>query len=197
MNPVGYVNDYEQWAQDANRGQTMRLASAAAAVAATAAAAAAAPKPAPEAVEAAQAQQLSGTQTDNDRDRYHTYYYRPRSDSSINSSYYYAWPRNYGYYYGGPGYHNTPYSHEHNWYGRTASEVYQDNVAYVMHHRGMAPRRGDQEMVPRDPRDDQMFYVRELDGQWTLRSFATIENDLRPGYWDTHQGRAYFVRTRE
>ncbi|KAL1645685.1 hypothetical protein SLS58_003569 [Diplodia intermedia] len=208
MNPVAQFSDYEQWAaQSANRGQTIHLAAAAV----TTAPSQAAPKASPyaphavhaahaaQAAQAAQAQQLSGAQVDENR--HHTYYYRPRSDS-VTSSYYYAWPRGAGQYAGqyyGPGYgqgHNNPYGYHHNWFGRTASEVYQDNIAYAMRPHGSGSHR-DQEMVPRDPDDDQMFYVKELDGAWTQRSYNTIENDLRPGYWTKYYGRCHFIRTRD
>ncbi|OJD32946.1 uncharacterized protein BKCO1_34000108 [Diplodia corticola] len=218
MTPVAQVNDYQQWAQSADRGQTVHLAAAAV----TTAPSQAAPKAAPYApyapyafhdvpaahaahdahdAHAAQAPQLSGAQDDDQR--YHTYYYVPRSDA-VNSSYYYAWPRGAGQYSGtqysgqyyGPGY-NNPYSYHHNWFGRTSNEVYRDNMVYSTRRHGSDSRRGDQEMVPRDPADDQMFYVKELDGHWTLRSYNTIENDLRPGYWDKYHGRAHFVRTRD
>ncbi|KKY24878.1 hypothetical protein UCDDS831_g02218 [Diplodia seriata] len=214
MNPVAQYRDYEQWAaQGANHGQTIHLAAAAV----TTAPSQAAPKAssyAPHAVhaahsvhaahaahaayaaQAAQAQQLSGAQVDDDN-RHHTYYYRPRSDN-VSSSYYYEWPRGAGQYYG-PGYgqgYNNPYSYHHNWFGRTASEVYRDNVAYAMHPQESVSHRG-QEMVPRNPEDGQMFYVKELDGGWTQRTFNTIENDLQPGYWTKKFGRCQFIRTRD
>lgn len=69
MNHVGHVNDYDQWAADANRGQNARLADAAGARA-----------------QAALAQRLRDVQTD---DRYHSYYYIPRSDTRDNPYYYY------------------------------------------------------------------------------------------------------------
>ncbi|KAL0259121.1 hypothetical protein SLS55_006626 [Diplodia seriata] len=109
-----------------------------------------------------------------------------------------AWPRGAGQYYG-PGYgqgYNNPYSYHHNWFGRTASEVYRDNVAYAMHPQDSASHRG-QEMVPRNPEDGQMFYVKELDGGWTQRTFNTIENDLQPGYWIKNFGKCQFIRTRD
>ncbi|KAL1625759.1 hypothetical protein SLS54_003231 [Diplodia seriata] len=213
MNPVAQYRDYEQWAaQGANHGQTIHLAAAAV----TTAPSQAAPKAssyAPHAVyathavhaahaahaaQAAQAQQLSGAQVAGDDDnRHHTYYYRPRSDN-VSSSYYYEWPRGAGQYYG-PGYgqgYNNPYSYHHNWFGRTASEVYRDNVAYAMHPQDSASHRG-QEMVPRNPEDGQMFYVKELDGGWTQRTFNTIENDLQPGYWIKNFGKCQFIRTRD
>lgn len=72
MNRVGQVNDYEQWAADANRGQDERLTTTAASR-----------------THAAQAQRLSDAQVDNDR--HHTYYYVPRSDDR-GAAYYYYYP---------------------------------------------------------------------------------------------------------
>jgi hypothetical protein len=52
------------------------------------------------------------------------------------------------------------------------------------------------EIAPHDPKPDQMFWCRELDGSWTLRTAFTIENDLRPGRWqvDAQRGFLVFIR---
>ncbi|KAH7042604.1 hypothetical protein B0J12DRAFT_673390 [Macrophomina phaseolina] len=73
-----------------------------------------------------------------------------------------------------------------------------DYYAYgTRNYLGRAPRAGEPEWVPRNPRDDQMYWVREIDGGWTQRTSNTIENDLRPGYWTAYSGKPIFVRTRE
>ncbi|KAF4314428.1 hypothetical protein GTA08_BOTSDO01372 [Botryosphaeria dothidea] len=182
MNRVGQVNDYEQWAADANRGQDERLTTTAASR-----------------THAAQAQRLSDAQVDNDR--HHTYYYVPRSDDRGAAYYYYPWSRggsrdSWDWYDSYP--RNNPRHYNHTWYGRTHNEVLADYYSYAMrHHLGRAPRAGDQEWVPRNPRDDQMFWVKEVDGGWTQRANNTIENDLRPGYWSEYRGKPIFIRTRD
>lgn len=54
-------------------------------------------------------------------------------------------------------------------------------------------------MKPRDAKDDQLFWVVELDGSHTLRQFKTIEEDLGTGKWsvDPRYGNAYFVREKK
>lgn len=87
---------------------------------------------------------------------------------------------------------NNPNGYHHHWYGRTAAEVVEDNRRIAARERVHEPN----DMRPLNPRDDQLFWVRELDGTFTLRTYATIEGDLQPGKWHQHpaSGSAFFVR---
>lgn len=89
----------------------------------------------------------------------------------------------------------NPYGYNHLWYGRSGAEIDNDN-------RIIAARDGVHEpleLTPREPKDDQMFWVREVDGTWTLRTWFTIENDLRPGRWqvDAQRGNLVYIRRSE
>ena len=64
-------------------------------------------------------------------------------------------------------------------YGRTREEVEEDN-------RLTAAREGvyrAASIQPHDPKPDQQFWVKEVNGEWALRNYYTIENGLRPGKW--------------
>ncbi|KAF2841159.1 hypothetical protein M501DRAFT_917251, partial [Patellaria atrata CBS 101060] len=82
--------------------------------------------------------------------------------------------------------------HNH-WYGRSKAEVQEDN-------RKIATATGVyefNELVPKDPTDDQQFWVVELDGSHVLRNFKTIEKVCRPGRWAVHPEKnnyLYFIR---
>ncbi|OCK75900.1 hypothetical protein K432DRAFT_158848 [Lepidopterella palustris CBS 459.81] len=85
----------------------------------------------------------------------------------------------------GTGYHHT-------YYGRTKEEVDAEN-------RRLATAGGAydaHEIRPHNPKPDQQFWCREKDGQLTLRTFYTIENDLHPGRWQmgAEKGNLIFVR---
>ncbi|KAF2753902.1 hypothetical protein EJ05DRAFT_541470 [Pseudovirgaria hyperparasitica] len=84
------------------------------------------------------------------------------------------------------------YGYNHKYYGRTQEEVEYDN-------RVIATRSGAYEahdLQPSDPKPDQMFWCREIDGSWTLRTFFTISEDLKPGKWkmDAARGSLVFIR---
>ncbi|EOD46805.1 hypothetical protein GTA08_BOTSDO01372 [Neofusicoccum parvum] len=170
MNRVGQVHDYDQWANDANRGQNARLATAAA-------------------MAAGAASQPQESTAQVDQDQHHTYQYIPQYDYNRHPN------RVYGYI--APARHRAqpvywPGMYHPGWY-----RGYPLNNPYSHHHNCTTPRHG-QEMVPRNPGDGDQFWVRELDGNYTLRHYNTIENDLRPGHWTlTRDGRAQFIRTRE
>lgn len=70
------------------------------------------------------------------------------------------------------------YGYDHAFYGRTREEVEEGN-------RLIAAREG-----------NQQFWVKEANGDWTLRSYYAIKNDLRPGKWmmDAVRGALVFVK---
>lgn len=82
-------------------------------------------------------------------------------------------------------------TYEHSWVGRTKAQVDEDNHKTAMRNGVWKPN----ELAPNKPADDQQFWVVELDGSYTLRNYAQIE-ELRPGEWrkDPNFGNAYFVR---
>ena len=93
-------------------------------------------------------------------------------------------------------YANNPNSQEHAWFGRTAAQVAEDNQTTAV-REGVYARNA---FVPKDPRDDQFFWVVEPDGRTTvLRTFDTIENMGWEGEWklDDRHGNLYFQRKRE
>ena len=77
------------------------------------------------------------------------------------------------------------------WYGSTKAEVDAQNAA-------LAPTVGatkPMELVPASPTPSQQFYVRELNGAYTLRTMTDIETSCQPGSWYRAQtGYPYFVR---
>ncbi|KAK4988925.1 hypothetical protein LTR66_007186 [Elasticomyces elasticus] len=77
------------------------------------------------------------------------------------------------------------------WLGRTKAQVDEDNMKIAMHEVNKPT-----EWRPKPNSDDQMFWVVEVDGTHTLRTFQTIEGDLQPGKWVSDQrfGSFYFVR---
>ncbi|KAK7633064.1 hypothetical protein IWX48DRAFT_21405 [Phyllosticta citricarpa] len=101
----------------------------------------------------------------------------------------------YGYYYPNDCViYNNPSNQQHVWHGRTEAEVRDDNK--VLAERDGA--NGRHEIMPRNPRPDQSFWVRDVDGTRYIRPYAFIEDNLRPGEWrlDQRHGNLYFVRTR-
>ncbi|KAK5015607.1 hypothetical protein LTR60_002479 [Cryomyces antarcticus] len=89
---------------------------------------------------------------------------------------------------------NNANSNQHVWFGRTKAQVDEDNMKIALREGVFRPN----EMVPRTAGDDQMFWVRELDGSNTLRTLKAIESSCKPGKWhtDPNNGNAYFVRER-
>ena len=88
---------------------------------------------------------------------------------------------------------NNPNSHEHSWFGRTTAQVAEDNQI-TAEREGVYGRNA---FVPKDPKDDQLFWVVEPDGKSTaLRTFDTIENMGWEGEWklDDRHGNLYFQR---
>ncbi|KAJ9659471.1 hypothetical protein H2201_007362 [Coniosporium apollinis] len=85
------------------------------------------------------------------------------------------------------------YGYHHLWYGRTKAEVDADNLRMARDEGVNNPN----DLAPHNPRDDQQFWVQELDGQFSLRTYYTIENDLRPGRWQINpqHGNLFFVRS--
>lgn len=80
--------------------------------------------------------------------------------------------------------------------GRTKKQVDEDNVKLAINEGIYNPN----EIVPKDAKPDQLFWVVEADGSNTLRAFSTIEAGvLGKGVWkiDPRYGNAYFVRAKE
>lgn len=82
-----------------------------------------------------------------------------------------------------------PHHQHHDYQERTVTEVDQDNQAIAVREGAYDAH----EIAPKDPKPDQMFWCREVDGSWTLRTVFTIENDLRPGRWQVDAQRGYLV----
>lgn len=82
------------------------------------------------------------------------------------------------------------------WVGRTKKQVDEDNVKIAV-NEGIY---GFNEIMPKNARPDQLFWVIELDGTNTLRTFRSIDNGhLGKGIWkvDPRHGNAYFVLAKE
>jgi len=79
------------------------------------------------------------------------------------------------------------------WVGRTKAEVDYDNMV-------VAAREGVfrfDDMQPKNAKPDTRFWVVELDGTTTLRTYCTItDKSFGGGKWETdsRHGNAYFVR---
>lgn len=82
------------------------------------------------------------------------------------------------------------------WVGRTKKEVDEDNIKIAINEGIYNPN----DIVPKDAKPDQLFWVIETDDTNTLRTFQTIDSgSLGQGVWkiDPRHGNAYFVRARE
>ena len=80
------------------------------------------------------------------------------------------------------------------WYGNTKEEVDRQNIAIAQRNGVNRPTQ----LAPQGASSGQMFWVYELNGTYTLRSFATIQAALQPGYWAfaPRGGYPYFIRQR-
>jgi len=81
----------------------------------------------------------------------------------------------------------------HNYYyGRNREEIDKDNQAIAKRDGVWKPN----DIAPHNPKPDQHFWVREVDGTSNLRTFSTIENGLQPGKWerDPLHGNLWFQR---
>ncbi len=89
---------------------------------------------------------------------------------------------------------NAPQNGRHAWYGRTTAQVDQDNHQMAATEGVYQPT----EMAPHNPGESQLFWVVDLDGSRSLRTFNVIEATCRPGSWqvDPRAGNSYFVRRR-
>ncbi|KAI9676010.1 MAG: hypothetical protein M1817_000753 [Caeruleum heppii] len=83
---------------------------------------------------------------------------------------------------------NNPYI----WNGNTKAEIDRQNLVIAQNTGVMQPKA----LVPDKASDDQQWWVRELDGGYTLRSTQAIQDSLQPGYWTYAQngGYPYFIR---
>ncbi|KAH0565401.1 hypothetical protein GP486_001200 [Trichoglossum hirsutum] len=78
------------------------------------------------------------------------------------------------------------------WQGATKSEVDSRNAAIAQATGSNQPTM----LVPYKASPTQDWWVRELDGSWTLRNTNTIQEALQPGQWCYGDGGVpYFVRT--
>ncbi|KAH0547819.1 hypothetical protein FGG08_000076 [Glutinoglossum americanum] len=76
--------------------------------------------------------------------------------------------------------------------GATKSEVDTRNAAIAQAAGANQPTM----LVPYKANATQEWWVRELDGTWTVRNTNTIQEALQPGYWCYGEGGVpYFVRT--
>ena len=69
-------------------------------------------------------------------------------------------------------------THFTHYQGLTAHQVNNRNI-----HRAQNHGRSYLQLVPQTSSPDNVFYCRELDGSWTLRTVNTIMNSLQPGHW--------------
>lgn len=77
------------------------------------------------------------------------------------------------------------------WHGRSAAQVSADERKAAHDHGGYNAR----EPAPRNAAPDEAFLVLEPNGDQTWRTYATIENSLRPGRWDqAPSGQMFFTR---
>lgn len=73
---------------------------------------------------------------------------------------------------------------------------YAAQQAYLVGQMGFAKPPPTQ-VAPYKPADGQQFWVKEVDGSWTLRTHSDIiSGDLDPGHWDRHpaSGYLFFIR---
>ncbi|KAI9860927.1 MAG: hypothetical protein M1813_005606 [Trichoglossum hirsutum] len=78
------------------------------------------------------------------------------------------------------------------WQGATKSEVDSRNAAIAQATGSNKPTM----LVPYKASATQDWWVRELDGTWTLRNTNTIQEALQPGQWCYGDGGVpYFIRT--
>ncbi|MCJ1421901.1 hypothetical protein MMC32_008268 [Xylographa parallela] len=76
------------------------------------------------------------------------------------------------------------------WYGSSRKEVDVQNHAIYKAHAKPTP------LVPYEPSAEEQFWVRELDGSWTLRTSKDVGDNCQPGYWQQGEsGYHHFYRT--
>lgn len=78
------------------------------------------------------------------------------------------------------------------WYGRTKAQVDHENRVMAQRSGANKPRQ----LVPHQATAGQSFWVRELNGSYTLRNHETIQSACQPGYWAfaARGGYPYFIR---
>lgn len=74
-----------------------------------------------------------------------------------------------------------------------AEDIQLENRRIATERGAYKPRR----IKPADAHPDDMFWVREKDGQWHLRKYYEIENDLHPGRWQMDAEIGFLVFHRE
>ncbi|KAI9822697.1 MAG: hypothetical protein M1827_000416 [Pycnora praestabilis] len=80
----------------------------------------------------------------------------------------------------------------HTWYGNTKAEIDAQNIQIAANTGTTQPTQ----LVPHDSDAAKQYWVRELDGDYTLRRCAEIMDELQPGYWNySSSGYPYFIRT--
>ncbi|KAF1997045.1 hypothetical protein P154DRAFT_622832 [Amniculicola lignicola CBS 123094] len=78
-------------------------------------------------------------------------------------------------------------------YGRTKEEVELDTRRIATARGAYKPRK----IKPAEAEPDDMFWSREKNGDWHLRTYYQIENDLQPGLWKMDAERGYLCFHRE
>ncbi|KAI9803795.1 MAG: hypothetical protein M1825_001675 [Sarcosagium campestre] len=110
------------------------------------------------------------------------------------------------FYYGAPGAYSYPASpapaapqmasgttqNPYPWFGNTTDEVNRQNLVIAQRSGATQPAQ----LVPMNATDGQLWWCRELDGAYTMRTIKTINESLQPGYWAFAQqgGYPYFIR---
>lgn len=80
------------------------------------------------------------------------------------------------------------------WHGGSKTEVDMQKIEIAQATGVTKPVQ----LIPHGTSTDQQFYVKELDGSWTLRTTTDIMGSCQPGRWEYAQGGyPFFVRKKK
>ena len=90
-----------------------------------------------------------------------------------------------------PSYRGMPDTTVYPAYGATSGEILAQNIAIAEQTGANKPGT----LAPFKPEAGQQYWVRELDGSWSLRTCNDCMNELQPGKWvQGANGATWFVR---